>query len=88
MRKLAGSRPGSVRETYYGSEDYMTGNLSAARAALVVDSADGVGTGVNAVGPEIAQLDIRMHGTRRIPGCSSQHQASCGRASKGPLPRE
>ncbi|MGI4748186.1 MAG: hypothetical protein ACRYFY_19395 [Janthinobacterium lividum] len=61
MRKLAGGRPGKVRETYYGPVDSMTWNLSAERAALVADASDGVGTNFIAAGPQIAGIDISMH---------------------------
>ncbi len=63
MRKAAGGRPGRAPELYYQNWDTLTWNLQAWRAGAVADAAanQGVGTGVAAEGPAIADIDLRLH---------------------------
>jgi len=63
MRKAAGGRPGRARESDYQNWDALAWNLPAWRAAVVADTAanQGVGTGVAADGPVIADVDVRLH---------------------------
>jgi len=65
MRRFAGGRPGRASELHYQNWDTVTWNLQAWRAAYVADSAanQGVGTGVAANGPAIADIDVRLHDT-------------------------
>ena len=63
MRRAAGGRPGEAAEVYYGNWDLLTWNLQAWRAATVADAEahNGVGSLTNAVGPNIADIDTRLH---------------------------
>jgi tetratricopeptide (TPR) repeat protein len=63
MRTAAGSRPGRAPETYYGNWDYLTWNLRAWLDAVVADveAHAGVGTNVGAAGPQIADIEARLH---------------------------
>ena len=63
MRRAAGGRPGRAPELYYQNWDALTWNLQAWRTASVADAAtnQGVGTGTSAAGPEIADVDVRLH---------------------------
>jgi Tetratricopeptide repeat len=63
MRTAAGSRPGRAPETYYGNWDYLTWNLRAWLDAVVADveAHAGVGTTVGAAGPQIADIEARLH---------------------------
>ena len=63
MRAAAGGRPGRVREYNYGNWDYLTGNLRAWLDSVVADAEEnaGAGTGTNAAGPAIADIQARLH---------------------------
>ena len=63
MRHAAGGRPGRAAELVYQNWDTLTWNLRAWRAEVVADSAahQGVGVGLAAEGPTIADVDVRLH---------------------------
>jgi tetratricopeptide (TPR) repeat protein len=63
MRQAAGGRPGRAPELDYQNWDDFTWNLQAWRAAALADAAahQGVGTNVTAIGPAIADVDVRLH---------------------------
>jgi hypothetical protein len=63
MRRAAGGRPGRAPELYYENWDALTWNLPQWRAESVADAATqgGIGTGVAAEAPAIADIDARMH---------------------------
>jgi tetratricopeptide (TPR) repeat protein len=63
MRTAAGGRPGRAPENQYVNWDYLTWNLKAWLDATVanVEANAGVGTGTNAAGPTIADVQARMH---------------------------
>jgi len=63
MRKEAGGRPGAAPELSYATQDYLTGNLLAARAALQDDAElhAGVGSVTGEDSPAMAELDIDLH---------------------------
>lgn len=63
MRKQAGGRPGRSPELYYENVDLLTWNLLPWRAETLADvkAHGGVGTGVNAETPVIADIDQRLH---------------------------
>jgi tetratricopeptide (TPR) repeat protein len=63
MRKAAGGRPGRAREYNYGNSDELTWNLRAWLDAVVTDAEQnaGAGTGTNAAGPQIADIQARLH---------------------------
>ena len=63
MRAAAGGRPGRAREYNYGNWDYLTGNLRAWLDSVVADAEEnaGAGTGTNAAGPAIADIQARLH---------------------------
>jgi tetratricopeptide (TPR) repeat protein len=63
MREAAGGRPGAAPELSYAMQDYLTGNLLAARAALAADAEQhaGVGSVTGDAGPAMAELDIKLH---------------------------
>ena len=63
MRAAAGGRPGRVREYNYGNWDYLTWNLRAWLDGVVADADEnaGAGTGTNAAGPAIADIQARLH---------------------------
>jgi tetratricopeptide (TPR) repeat protein len=63
LRKAAGGRPGRAPETVYENQDILTWNLQASRAAAIADAAahGGVGATVSAEGPQIADIDARLH---------------------------
>lgn len=63
LRRAAGGRPGRASELDYQNWDAFTWNLQAWRAAVAANAAanQGVGTGLNAAGPTIADIDVRMH---------------------------
>jgi tetratricopeptide (TPR) repeat protein len=63
MRTAAGGRPGRSPETYYGNWDYLTWNLRAWLDASVADveATAGVGTTGGAAGPQIADIQNRLH---------------------------
>jgi len=63
MRRLAGGRPGSAPERYYQNWDYLTWNLQPWLAAVVADAEAnaGAGTGVISAGPDIADIEMRLH---------------------------
>ena len=65
MRKAAGGRPGRSPEILYQNWDLLAWNLQASRAAGVADAVanQGVGSGVAAAGPAIADVDVRLHDT-------------------------
>jgi len=63
MRKAAGGRPGGAPEQYYQNWDVLTWNLSAWLDAATTD-ADlnaGLGTGATSAGPQIADIEARLH---------------------------
>ena len=63
MRHAAGGRPGAAPELAYGTWDLLTGNLLAARAALIADADQhqGVGSVTGTAAPAIAGFDIQLH---------------------------
>jgi tetratricopeptide (TPR) repeat protein len=63
MRTAAGGRPGRAPEYYYENWDYLTWNLPAWLNATMADAEAnaGVGTGVSAAGPTIADIQSRLH---------------------------
>jgi len=63
MRQAAGGRPGRASELYYQNWDTLTWNLQAWRASVAANAAanQGVGTGLAADGPTIADVDVRLH---------------------------
>jgi tetratricopeptide (TPR) repeat protein len=63
MRRAAGGRPGRAPEQNYENWDTLTWNLQAWRAADVADedANQGVGSGSNPEGPDIADIDVRLH---------------------------
>ena len=63
LRKAAGGRPGRAGESNYGVWDTLTWNLQAWRAAVIEDIATqgGVGTGSASEGPQVADVDVRLH---------------------------
>ena len=63
MSRAAGGRPGRASELDYQNQDVLTWNLQVWRAALVADAAahQGVGVGLAAAGPSIADIDVRLH---------------------------
>jgi tetratricopeptide (TPR) repeat protein len=63
MRKAAGGRPGPAPETYYTNWDYLTWNLRTWLDATVADAETnaGAGTGGTAAGPQIADIQARLH---------------------------
>jgi tetratricopeptide (TPR) repeat protein len=63
MRKVAGGRPGRAPEVYYQNWDYLTWNLKSWLASTVADAEAnaGVGTGVVSAGPNIADIELRLH---------------------------
>ncbi|MBV8682417.1 MAG: tetratricopeptide repeat protein [Caulobacteraceae bacterium] len=63
LSKAAGGRPGPAPESDYANWDTLTWNLQAWRAALIVDIAaqGGVGTGSASEGPQVADVDVRLH---------------------------
>jgi tetratricopeptide (TPR) repeat protein len=63
MRRVAGGRPGRAPELYYQNWDTLAWNLQAWRTAELADAASnqGVGTGAAAIGPAIADVDVRLH---------------------------
>jgi tetratricopeptide (TPR) repeat protein len=63
MRAQAGGRPGAAPEIAYATEDYLTQNLLAARAALIADAESHAGIGSNVAGNNalIAALDVDLH---------------------------
>jgi hypothetical protein len=63
MRTAAGGRPGQAREYNYGNWDYLTWNLRAWLDSVVADAEGnaGAGTGTNAAGPAIADIQARLH---------------------------
>ena len=63
MRQLAGSRPGPAPEVYYQNWDYLTWNLQAWLHATLVDAEAnaGVGSGTISAGPNIADIQFRLH---------------------------
>jgi tetratricopeptide (TPR) repeat protein len=65
MLKAAGARPGRAPELYYQNLDTLTGNLGAWLNSTVADAEAnaGVGTGLTTSGPEIADIQARLHDT-------------------------
>jgi tetratricopeptide (TPR) repeat protein len=63
MRKVAGGRPGRAPEDDYINWDYLTWNLQPWLDGLVADAQanGGAGTGANAAGPAIADIQSRLH---------------------------
>jgi tetratricopeptide (TPR) repeat protein len=63
MRMAAGGRPGRAPENYYVNWDYLTWNLQAWLDGSVADAEAhaGVGTGGFSAGPEIADIQARLH---------------------------
>jgi tetratricopeptide (TPR) repeat protein len=63
MRKVAGGRPGRAPEVYYQNWDYLTWNLKPWLESTVADAEAnaGVGTGVVSAGPNIADIELRLH---------------------------
>ena len=63
MRAAAGGRPGRSPDNYYGNWDFLTWNLQAWLEASVADAEAnaGVGNFSSAVGPIIADIQIRLH---------------------------
>jgi tetratricopeptide (TPR) repeat protein len=63
MRRAAGGRPGRAPEQNYENWDTLTWNLQAWRAADIADEEanQGVGSGSNPEGPDIADIDVRLH---------------------------
>ena len=63
MRKVAGGRPGRASEDAYLNWDYLTWNLQPWLDGLVADAQanGGAGTGANAAGPAIADIQSRLH---------------------------
>jgi tetratricopeptide (TPR) repeat protein len=82
LRRAAGVRPRAVRELLYQNWDALTWNLQAWRDALIADAEShaGVGTGIAAANPRIADIDLRQHD---IAGAEFQLQIeSTGATSK------
>ena len=63
MRQAAGGRPGRAPEADYQNWDTLTWNLQAFRASALADAAanQGVGSNTTALGPGIADVDVRLH---------------------------
>jgi tetratricopeptide (TPR) repeat protein len=63
MRKAAGGRPGRADEYEYQNWDYLTWNLRTWLEAAVghADATAGAGTNTSAAGPEIADIQARLH---------------------------
>ena len=63
MRSMAGGRPGRAPENLYQNLDYLTWNLLPWRDGQIVDSQKhgGVGSGITASAPTIADIDQRLH---------------------------
>jgi len=63
LRRAAGGRPGRAPELDYQNWDTLTWNLQTWRAAAIADAAanQGVGIGLAAEGPTIADVDSRLH---------------------------
>ncbi len=63
MRRAAGGRPGAASELSYAVWDLMTGNMLAARDALVADAEAhaGVGTVTGTAAPAIAGWTLLLH---------------------------
>ena len=63
MRRAAGGRPGRAPESAYSIWDWLTGNLLAARAAVIADAEQhaGVGSTSIAADPVVAGLDADLH---------------------------
>ena len=63
FQKAAGARPGRAPEVLYVPWDWLTWNLQAERAASVADAQryGGFGTWTAAQGPQIADIDWRLH---------------------------
>ncbi len=68
MVKAAGGRPGTAPELMYQNLDLLRGNLAEWRAATVADLATngGIGNGVTAGGPALADIDVRLHDLKDI----------------------
>jgi tetratricopeptide (TPR) repeat protein len=65
MRRAAGGRPGRAPDKYYQNWDALTWNLPAWREFTIEDaeSSAGLGTLVTAVGPNLADVEARLHDT-------------------------
>jgi tetratricopeptide (TPR) repeat protein len=63
QRAVAGGRPGRSTELAYANWDYLTWNLQAWLAAQVADAdaEAGIGSGQASSGPQIADIDVRLH---------------------------
>jgi tetratricopeptide (TPR) repeat protein len=63
LRRAAGGRPGRAAGLDFQNWDTFTWNLQVWRAAVLANAAAnrGVGTGLNAAGPTIADVDVRLH---------------------------
>ena len=63
MRQIAGGRPGRARESDYTNWDYLTWNLRTWLDATAADAEAnaGAGTGGTAAGPQIADIQVRLH---------------------------
>jgi tetratricopeptide (TPR) repeat protein len=63
MRRAAGGRPGAAPELSYGTWDYLTYNLMAARSAIIADAEHhaGIGSNMGAASPALAALDMDLH---------------------------
>ena len=63
MRKVAGGRPGRAPETMYQNWDYLTWNMKPWLESIVADAEAnaGAGTGVISAGPNIADIEMRLH---------------------------
>jgi tetratricopeptide (TPR) repeat protein len=63
MRTAAGGRPGRAPEFLYLNWDYLTWNLQVWLDAMVADAEAnaGVGTSASAAGPQIADIQARLH---------------------------
>jgi len=63
MRKAAGGRPGQAPDDDYENWDILTWNLQAWREGALADAVanQGVGSNVAAIGPGIADVDVRLH---------------------------
>ena len=66
MRKANGSRPGGAKDLGYQNWDYLTWDLGAWRKALdaAVEENATTGGGLPAAGPDIADVDVRLHDWR------------------------
>jgi tetratricopeptide (TPR) repeat protein len=66
MRTAAGGRPGRAPEQMYANWDYLTWNLKPWLDSTVADAeaTAGMGTGAGAVGPAIADVQMRLHDVR------------------------